>query len=195
MGSQRNTGAFVAGSVLGGIVGAAVALWKTPKSGPELRASLSGGDRNGAVAYRAESPERRFANPVLGFVEKATAPIVGVELGKLAKDDPRSYTTPVRTSAADARPPVTVASASAEVTAPLETVEPVSSADFAAATPSDEETHDPVEGSSAHAATAEELATPTEEYAEELAHEQETEHRPTGDFHFTEPPRGDEETR
>jgi hypothetical protein len=181
MGSQRNTGAFIAGSVLGGVVGAAIALWKTPQSGPELRASLSGGERHGAVPYRSgdvDTADRRFSNPVLGFVEKATAPIVGVELGKLAKDDPQRYTAPVRASAADARPPdpagetVTVASGSTEVTEPLAAVERASGDTFAGETPAEEETYDPVEGSAAHAATTEELTTPTEEYVEELAEEQ-----------------------
>jgi gas vesicle protein len=203
MGSQRNTGAFIAGSVIGGIVGAAVALWKTPQSGPELRASLSGGERHGAVTYRTETEVdetagRRFSNPVLGFVEKATAPIVGVELGKLAKDHPESYAAPVRTSSADARPPetigetVTVASDSIEVTQPLGTVERASTDAFHAESPDEEVTHDSVEGSSAHAATTEELTTPTEEYVEELQHEHETEHiHTTGDFHFGDQPKGD----
>lgn len=202
MGSQRNTGAFVAGSVIGGILGAAVALWKTPKSGPELRAGLTGGERSGAVTYRAgagETTGRRFSNPVLGFVEKATAPIVGVELGKLAKDDPQAYAAPVRASAADARPPetvgetLTVVSDDIEVTEPLGTVERASGDAFEAATPSEEETHDPVEGSTAHAATTEDLTSPTAEYVEELEHEQETEQvRPAGDFHFQDRPKGDE---
>ena len=181
MGSQRNTGAFIAGSVLGGIIGAAVALWKTPQSGPALRANLSGGERQGAVTYRSgdvDTADRRFSNPVLGFVEKAAAPIVGVELGKLAKDDPRTYTAPVRASAADARPPgavgetVTVASGSTEVTEPLGTVDRATETEFAATSPDEEETHDPVEGSTAHAATIDDLTTPTEEYVEELAEEQ-----------------------
>jgi hypothetical protein len=206
MGSQRNTGAFIAGGLIGGIVGAAVALWKTPASGAELRASLTGGERPEAVTYRAETvvgeaPERRFSNPVLGFVEKATAPIVGVELGKLAKDHPESYTAPVRTSAADARPPstveeetVTVVSTGAEVTEPLETVEPASSEAFAAETPEEEVTHDAVEGSSAHAATTEELTTPTEEYVEELAEEEKgAQPGALGGFHFRDLASGDEE--
>ena len=161
MGSQRNTGAFIAGSVLGGIVGAVIALWKTPQSGPELRASLSGGN--------VEPANRRFSNPVLGFVEKATAPIVGVELGKLAKDDPQAAdTAPVRASAADARPPgsvgetVAAASDSAEVTAPLGAIDRATGEDFPAAEPADEATHDSVEGSTAHAATTEDLTKPAE---------------------------------
>jgi hypothetical protein len=202
MGSQRNTGAFIAGSVIGGIVGAAIALWKTPQSGPELRASLSGGERHGAVTYGsgdAGTADRRFSNPVLGFVEKATAPIVGVELGKLAKDDPQSYTAPVRASSADARPPetpgetVTVASGSTEVTEPLGTVDRATDETFAAASPSEEETHDPVEGSDAHAATTEELTTPTADYVEELAEDQKSaQPGALGGFSFEDTPKGND---
>ncbi len=199
MGSQRNTGAFIAGSVLGGIAGAAIALWKTPQSGPELRASLSGDGRHGAVTYRTESggvdaSTRRFSNPVLGFVEKATAPIVGVELGKLAKDDPQSYTAPVRASSADARPPG--AAASTEVTEPLGVVERATGEAFAADSPDEEVTHDAVEGSHAHAATTDELTSPTEEYVEELAEEHKApQPGTTGDFHFRNAPNNDQESR
>jgi hypothetical protein len=111
--SQRNTGAFILGGIIGGIVGAAVTLWNTPKSGDELRATVSGGSSTGATATRdgavttRSTTSGRFSNPVLSFIERAAAPIVGVELGKLAKDDPGSTEhRPVRTSAADARPPV-----------------------------------------------------------------------------------------
>jgi hypothetical protein len=43
--TKRNTdhsAAFVVGSLLGGLAGAVLALWKTPQSGPELRTRLSG---------------------------------------------------------------------------------------------------------------------------------------------------------
>lgn len=108
MARKRHTGAFIAGSLLGGVIGAALTLWKTPKSGPELRASWSGGGSEQPAATPAGTEEQtRFSNPVLSFIEKATAPIVGVELGKLARDDPdATATSPLRTSAADARPPV-----------------------------------------------------------------------------------------
>ena len=167
MASQRNTGAFVAGSVIGGILGAAAVLWTTPKSGTELRGSLQG-SRSGAVTYRGDAAtgeltatesERRFSNRVMSFVEKATAPIVGVELGKIAKDDPNAVTTaPVRASAADARPPDVIGQV---VTGAAEPGHHLGAEDSCAAqSPSEEATHDPVEGSSAHAATAEELTSP-----------------------------------
>ena len=37
-----NSAAFVIGSLFGGLVGGATALWKTPQSGEELRAKLTG---------------------------------------------------------------------------------------------------------------------------------------------------------
>ncbi|HEV2128065.1 MAG TPA: hypothetical protein VGR22_05535 [Thermomicrobiales bacterium] len=118
MARKRHTGAFVAGSLLGGLAAAALTLWKTPKSGAELRASLPGvgGETAHTVttsettrtvtASETANSERRFSNPVLSFVEKVVAPIPGVELGKLAKDEPGTVSTePVRTSVADTRQP------------------------------------------------------------------------------------------
>jgi len=190
MASQRNTGAFVVGGVIGGLIGAAITLWKTPKSGQELRAELSAG-RNGsgdAVTYRAGSSgverERRFSNPVLSFVEKATAPIVGVELGKLAKDDPQALSTqPVRPTAADAKAPTEVHPVAGE---PVTTDVPASSPYTSAATtddteelpvvnPEETETHDSTGGSAAHAATTDELTHPTPDYARELDQKQSAE--------------------
>ncbi len=183
MASQRNTGAFVAGSVLGGLIGAAVTLWTTPKSGPELRTGLSGGGSE-TVTYRAEggtvTEERRFSNPVLSFVEKAAAPLVGVELGKLAKDDPNAVTAaPVRASAADARPPSattatgvapqsTGVAGSAPAASPYTSPATVQGDEADVVNPDETATHDSSEGSTAHAATIEELTRPTEEYVDEL---------------------------
>lgn len=220
MASQRNTGAFVAGGLLGGLIGAAAVLWKTPRSGAELRGSL-GGDRHGAVTYRAGEgqtveSERRFGNPVLGFVEKATAPIVGVELGKLAKDDPNAMAAaPARPSAADARPPVhgdapvtgssvssmdpaSVRSRATSGFAPVGSVEPAPVRDaspaeeaFAAQSAEEEATHDPVEGSHAHAATEAELTSPTPEYVEQLTEETDATRHAAETVEFPEVPRRD----
>jgi hypothetical protein len=108
---QRHTGAFFTGSLFGGMLGAALTLWKTPRSGSELRDSLGGGSSNTATETTTvvtSTGEQRFSNPVLGFIERATAPIVGVKLGKLARDDPHAASAvSSRTSAADARPPGT----------------------------------------------------------------------------------------
>lgn len=103
--STRSTGAFVLGGVVGGVVGAAVTLWNTPKSGPELRAGFSSPQPTGPSATVVDTTPRgtRFDNPVLSFVERAAAPIVGVDLGKLAKDDAAPTT-----AAASAPSPATV---------------------------------------------------------------------------------------
>lgn len=200
MASQRNTGAFIAGSVIGGLIGAAVTLWTTPRSGTELRAGLSGGGGE-RTTYRAEggtvTGERRFSNPVLSFVEKAAAPIVGVELGKLAKDDPNAVSaTPVRASSADARPPSTLTAAPQAIgvagTAPASPYTSPATAQGDEANvvnPDETATHDSSAGSAAHAATTEELTHPTGEYVDELR-EKRTESVP-GDVNasFPEPPR------
>lgn len=94
--NNRHNTAFVVGSVLGAVAGAAVALWKTPYSGEELRTKLgaSGGhETTGAQAYTATpaagttttvTGERSIKDKVLSSVEKTLAPVVGVELGKTA---------------------------------------------------------------------------------------------------------------
>lgn len=124
---QRHNGAFVVGSILGGLTGAAVALWKAPRTGKELREKLMGeedgsrrvvvsgvgaGSRGvlsgvsagsqrvvsgvAAASQRVSVPDpaavkasvsssgASFSNRVMSLVERATAPIVGVKLGKTA---------------------------------------------------------------------------------------------------------------
>jgi hypothetical protein len=93
--NNRHNAAFVVGSVLGAVAGAAVALWKTPYTGEELRAKLTGGgtshETSGAQTYVASpSPgttvreQRSIKDKVISGVEKTLAPVVGVELGKTA---------------------------------------------------------------------------------------------------------------
>lgn len=84
MAGKRHTAAFITGSVIGGVVGAGIALWKTPQSGADLRALLgSASDPN--------AQQGRLSSPLLGVVEALLAPIVGVELGKTANGSgPRS---------------------------------------------------------------------------------------------------------
>jgi hypothetical protein len=96
--NNRHNAAFVVGSVLGAVAGAAVALWKTPLTGEELRSKLTGAGSQqdtGTQAYRAPvsigtsasaraGEERSLKDKVLSGVEKTLAPIVGVELGKTA---------------------------------------------------------------------------------------------------------------
>lgn len=91
---NRHNAAFVVGSVLGAVAGAAVALWKTPYTGEELRSKISGAgstESHGAQTYTASPSrgtttveDRSIKDKVLSGVEKTLAPIVGVELGKTA---------------------------------------------------------------------------------------------------------------
>ncbi len=48
--AERHTTAFVVGLVLGGLAGAAVTLWKTPRSGAQLRALVA--ERTEEVLFR-----------------------------------------------------------------------------------------------------------------------------------------------
>ena len=91
--NNRHNTAFVVGSVLGAVAGAAVALWKTPYSGEELRTKLGASgshETTGAQTYTATpaasttTGERTLKDKVLSTVEKTLAPVVGVELGKTA---------------------------------------------------------------------------------------------------------------
>lgn len=103
---KRHTAAFIVGTVAGGLVGAATALWKTPHTGDELRAAIT----TITDPTSAFNTEPRHSSKVLGAVEYMLAPIVGVELGKTANDSgPRPLTpfTPVpdaTTSAQDVQP-------------------------------------------------------------------------------------------
>ena len=93
---KRHNAAFVVGSIFGGLAGAAAALWKTPYSGAELRAKLTGGGKtaNGSstegtavvMATGQREHGQSFKGKVLSTVENKLAPIVGVQLGKTAND-------------------------------------------------------------------------------------------------------------
>lgn len=87
--NNRHNTAFVVGSVLGAVAGAAVALWKTPYSGEELRTKLGLPGATGTTTAQAyttttTTAERSLKDKVLSSVEKTLAPVVGVELGKTA---------------------------------------------------------------------------------------------------------------
>lgn len=87
--NNRHNTAFVVGSVLGAVAGAAVALWKTPYSGEELRTKLGvpgATETTTAQTYTTTTTtgERSLKDKVLAGVEKTLAPVVGVELGKTA---------------------------------------------------------------------------------------------------------------
>jgi len=94
---QGHNAAFVVGSILGGVAGAAAALWKAPLSGPELRAKVTkvtGGSTASTVTSQPAASSRArsvgggssVGGKVLSFVENATAPIVGVKLGQTARE-------------------------------------------------------------------------------------------------------------
>lgn len=165
MASHRNNGAFIVGSVIGGLVGAVVTLWITPKSGAELRRAVTSEETRTSVTGRVRSNSlrdgQRFSNPVLSFVERTVAPIVGVELGKQASDDPETVNSvPVRRSSADARPPVAAASEPRQAVDTYETLN-VDEHEVEAVNAEGEVTD-------SRAATAEDLTTPPEDYAERL---------------------------
>jgi len=82
----RHNAAFVVGSVLGGLVGAGVALWKTPYSGSELRTMIAGGSASQDGTGAMVSEPLRFSSKLLSQVENTLAPVVGVKLGKTAND-------------------------------------------------------------------------------------------------------------
>lgn len=101
--TRRNT-AFVVGSVIGGVVGAVGALWKTPYSGEELRSKLGMGSSdsttvnasrrsNVTTTYENRSDGTSFQDKVLGKVESTLAPLVGVSLGKTANGSEGTSTT------------------------------------------------------------------------------------------------------
>lgn len=91
MARQRHNAAFVVGSILGGVAGAAAALWKTPQSGAELRSRVSerlggfaGSGGSSAAEPRSTAGGSGVGGKLLSFAEKAAAPIVGVKLGQTA---------------------------------------------------------------------------------------------------------------
>ncbi len=88
MAQNRHNGAFVFGAVMGGAVGAVVALWKTPYSGQELRSRIGlAPDPEGRIApIRLNRPSKPLGTTAMGLIEHATAPIVGVKLGQTANN-------------------------------------------------------------------------------------------------------------
>lgn len=64
-GSGDHSAAFVFGSLLGGLTGAVIALWKTPQSGTELRQRVAG-PRGSKFAEPAP--------PVLPFITNEPVP-------------------------------------------------------------------------------------------------------------------------
>ncbi|MGN6484310.1 MAG: hypothetical protein ACTHMX_07900 [Thermomicrobiales bacterium] len=111
MAGKRHTAAFIFGTVAGGLAGAAVALWKTPHTGDELRAAIT----TVTDPTSTFNTEPRHSSKLLGAVEYVLAPVVGVELGKTANGS-----GPVPLTPFDAAP---VASSDGDTpTVPVETV-------------------------------------------------------------------------
>ena len=108
MAKNSNSGAFIFGTIMGGLVGAAAALWKTPQSGQELRRAIglesepvmavTGAVKSSASKVKGAAVEvtdtvaevtstgRPIADVALELVGKVTAPIVGVRIGQTANN-------------------------------------------------------------------------------------------------------------
>ncbi len=114
MAEQRHNTAFVVGAILGGIAGAAVTLWTTPRSGLELRGQMMGQGDDYAPGVEPAggggSSDTSLSNRALGLVERAAAPLVGMRLGETANE--RSTETTV--DSADEEIVVPVGTASGE---------------------------------------------------------------------------------
>lgn len=96
MTAQRHNVAFVVGSVLGGVIGAAAALWTAPQTGEELRGKLTSGVRTRSYPGRASSaesttvvtsasssvPTTPLSSRVSSFVERAKAPVAGLKTSR-----------------------------------------------------------------------------------------------------------------
>ncbi|MFL5761976.1 MAG: hypothetical protein ACJ789_19935 [Thermomicrobiales bacterium] len=80
MAKQRHTGTFIVGAIVGGLAAAGYTLWKTPKSGANLRAAL---------AVQAE-----------GLLDRVTAlgERIGIETGPEHDYSPHSAATASSTS-------------------------------------------------------------------------------------------------
>lgn len=97
---KRHNAAFIVGSVVGGLVGAAAALWKTPYTGEELRGRITGSalqtrSVTGEAGTSTTSQETgtSFKSKVLSTVENTLAPVVGVKLGRTANEEDSASST------------------------------------------------------------------------------------------------------
>lgn len=125
--AKQNSGnkMWIAGAVFGAVAGAAYALWKTPMSGEELRGKLSTGPVSQSDTVKTDSVHTPNAgDKILGKLEQAMAPIVGVQLGKTANGpaptngvangtatEPIAVATPPAEAAAKAEPAAVEATA------------------------------------------------------------------------------------
>jgi len=117
MARNSNSGAFIFGTVLGGLVGAAAALWKTPQSGQELRQAVglesapvltvTGAVKSSASKVKVAAAEvtdtvadvsstgRPITDAALELVGRVTAPLVGVRIGQTANNSQPVSGTPL----------------------------------------------------------------------------------------------------
>lgn len=101
MAKRSGNGAFIFGSIIGGAVGSALALWNTPQSGKELRQKLGIEPLVAGVGQAVNTGGASYetvGTRLLGVVEKATAPLVGVHLGQTANNSQPGYTGPEATT-------------------------------------------------------------------------------------------------
>lgn len=203
---NRHNAAFVVGAVVGGLAGAAAALWKTPYSGEELRAKITGnGDATTEDAARVETSTAdsgmSMKDKLLSTVENALAPIVGVELGKTANDSGPSAngeaeTTTSMGAGAGHRPDASTAPSSASFGSAANTEPPAYPSDEPGlrtseegvpqenVTPVDQDGGEPSDLSPSSgapestAATVEDLTTPQIDDVPDALQEEEGQHKP-----------------
>lgn len=116
MAKNNSSGAFIFGTIMGGLVGAAAALWKTPQSGQELRRAVglesepvlavTGAVKSSAVKVKDAAGEvtdtvaevsssgRPITDAALELVGQVTAPLVGVRIGQTANNSQPVSSTP-----------------------------------------------------------------------------------------------------
>lgn len=116
MARDNNTGAFIVGTLLGGVVGAVAALWKTPQSGKDLRQlvglesepvhAVTGAVKTSAIKVKdvaenvseavadAATSGRPITDVALELVGQATAPLVGVNIGQTANNSQPGHQGP-----------------------------------------------------------------------------------------------------
>jgi len=94
---ERHNAAFVVGSVVGGVVGAATALWKAPQTGEELRRKLTSGGDGEAPSGRVVSSVRTGSGRALGGARAGSDRLVSIAKagsGRLSRSDSTTSDAP-----------------------------------------------------------------------------------------------------
>lgn len=76
MAGQPHNAAFIVGAMLGGLVGAAVTLFRAPQSGAQTRAQLAAGAE--ALTQRLSQTTGQLGGEVQRAADRVTAPISGL---------------------------------------------------------------------------------------------------------------------